>query len=176
MDVPGLGPLSRDEYGSYTSGPAEPPALRGTSCRFVFDDLDGDAHREELFAVARRFLALDAAALTAAAPSVYQYYQDTVAEAEVTGDQTALPAISTPEEVWDHVEVGPDARVVRDGQGTVYVDLECECDWEPEHGLNIVFREGRVVSKVGPYDGHLTNASAFGRDDLGGVVYVSLYT
>jgi hypothetical protein len=170
MDVPGLGPLSRDEYGSYASGPVEPPALRGTSCRFVFDDLGVEAHQEDLFAVARRFLALDAAALIAATPYVYQYYQDTVAEAEVTGDDIASPSIATAEEVWEHVEVGSDARVVRDGHGTIYVDLECECDWEPEHGLNIVFQEGRVVSKVGPYDGHLTNASAFGRDDLEGVV------
>lgn len=58
---------------------------------------------------------------------------------------------------------------------TCDVDIECKCAWEREHGLNIGFKEGRVVSKVGPYDGHLTNASAFRRDDLHDVVYVSLY-
>ncbi|WP_424556342.1 DUF6985 domain-containing protein [Streptacidiphilus pinicola] len=39
--------------------------------------------------------------------------------------------------------------------------LECECAWEPEHGLQIVFRRGCSVSKVGPFDSHLTNVSAF---------------
>jgi hypothetical protein len=37
----------------------------------------------------------------------------------------------------------------------VYVSVECECDWEPEHGLQIVFRDGATVTKVGPYDGHV---------------------
>jgi hypothetical protein len=49
--------------------------------------------------------------------------------------------------------------------------LECECDWEPEHGLQIVFRDGREVTKVGPYDGHLTNSAAYANDDLDGIVY-----
>nr|WP_240742158.1 hypothetical protein [Micromonospora zingiberis] len=53
----------------------------------------------------------------------------------------------------------------------VYVTAECNCDWEPEHGLQIILRDGRAVTKVGPYDGHLTNAAAFNRDDLEGVVY-----
>ena len=52
-----------------------------------------------------------------------------------------------------------------------YVSVECECDWEPEHGLQIVFRDGRTVTKVGPYNGHLTNNSAYGRQDLDDVVY-----
>jgi hypothetical protein len=59
----------------------------------------------------------------------------------------------------------------RSGGGRMYVSIECECDWEPEHGLQIVLRDGRTVSKVGPYDGHLTNQSAYGRDDLAELVY-----
>ncbi|MFB9904292.1 DUF6985 domain-containing protein [Allokutzneria oryzae] len=33
------------------------------------------------------------------------------------------------------------------------------CDCEIEHGLQIVFRGGRVVTKVGPYGSHNTNAA-----------------
>lgn len=39
---------------------------------------------------------------------------------------------------------------------------------------NIVFKDGLIVSKVAPYDGHLTNVSAFGRKDLEDVVYASV--
>ncbi|WP_420847686.1 DUF6985 domain-containing protein [Natronosporangium hydrolyticum] len=53
----------------------------------------------------------------------------------------------------------------------VYVSIECECAWEPEHGLQIVFRDGAAVTKVGPYDGHLTNSAAYADDTLDGVVY-----
>lgn len=60
--------------------------------------------------------------------------------------------------------------------GPVTASAECECSWEPEHGLQLVFRGGRTISKVGPFDGHLTNTSAFGREDLAGIVYVSPFT
>jgi hypothetical protein len=71
----------------------------------------------------------------------------------------AVPVrIAGPEEVFDHVRFG-EITVERDGpegDGPVFVSVECECAWEPEHGLQIVFREGRSVTKVGPYDGDLT--------------------
>ncbi|MGW1529765.1 DUF6985 domain-containing protein [Streptomyces sp. NPDC002159] len=57
------------------------------------------------------------------------------------------------------------------GDRQVYVSVECECAWEPEHGLQIVFRRGCSVTKVGPFDSHLTNVSAFDRADLADVVY-----
>jgi hypothetical protein len=53
------------------------------------------------------------------------------------------------------------------------VMADVECDWEPEHGLQIVFRGGRTVTKVGPYDGHLTNSAAYADGDLDGVLYRS---
>jgi hypothetical protein len=34
-----------------------------------------------------------------------------------------------------------------------------------------VFRDGATVTKVGPYDGHLTNSAANDDDQLDGVVY-----
>ncbi|MGC7101877.1 hypothetical protein ACPZ19_45000 [Amycolatopsis lurida] len=36
--------------------------------------------------------------------------------------------------------------------------------------LQLVFRDGRDVTKVGPYDGHLTNSAAYADDELDGVV------
>lgn len=70
--------------------------------------------------------------------------------------------IDSPDVVFEHVTFGGEATVVRHGRdGRVYVSLECECDWEPEHGLQIVFRDGRAVTKVGPHNGHLTNAAAY---------------
>ena len=40
-----------------------------------------------------------------------------------------------------------------------------------QHGLQIVFKDGRSVTKVGPYDGHLTNSNAYADASLDGVVY-----
>jgi hypothetical protein len=57
------------------------------------------------------------------------------------------------------------------GDKGVYVSIECNCDWEPEHGLQIVLKNGSEVTKVGPYDGHLTNSDAYADSTLEGVVY-----
>jgi hypothetical protein len=97
--------------------------------------------------------------LKASAPSVFDYYLDVQSD---VGDEVRFPSISSPEDVWQHIEFG-EITVGRDG-GAVFVSVESECSWEPEHGLQVVFRAGRAVTKVGPFDGQYTNTSPDGRD------------
>lgn len=52
------------------------------------------------------------------------------------------------------------------------LSIECECAWEPEHGLQLVFASGERLSRVSPYDGHLTWASTVADRSLAGRVYV----
>jgi len=59
------------------------------------------------------------------------------------------------------------------GDKGIYVSLECNCNWEPEHGLQLVFKNGSTIKKVGPYDGHLANSDAYADDRLENVVYHS---
>ena len=82
--------------------------------------------------------------------------------------------IRAPEDVWRHVQLGDELWVQRAQSGRWFVSIECECDWEPEHGLQLVLEDGARVTKVGPYDGHLTNAAAYADPTLEGVVYVGL--
>jgi hypothetical protein len=44
---------------------------------------------------------------------------------------------------------GPDADM--------YVLVECHCDWELEHGLQLVFRQGRMLTRVSYNDGELVD-------------------
>ncbi len=44
------------------------------------------------------------------------------------------------------------------------------CDWEREHGLQIVFKQGLFVNKVGAFDGHLTNSDAYANEELENVI------
>jgi hypothetical protein len=89
------------------------------------------------------------------------------------GDDDWYVEIANEDEVFDHVQFGDELSVVRNPYQHVYVSLECECDWEPEHGLQIVFRDGRRVTKVGPCNGHLTNSDAYDDNRFDGVVYVA---
>lgn len=42
---------------------------------------------------------------------------------------------------------------------------------EPEHGLQIVFKDGQRVNKVGPFNGPFTNSHAYADPSLEGVIY-----
>jgi hypothetical protein len=47
----------------------------------------------------------------------------------------------------------------------MYVQISCECDWEEEHGLQLVFRQGKQLTRVSDIDGHLTEADAYDKSD-----------
>lgn len=169
MDIPGLGTVTAEDDW-YSSDPVPVPVLGGGDFRFLVVGYDEDEHPADFFRAVATFLALDESVLHAATDAVFAYYSD-VAEMCAAGGYPCV-AIARPADVWRHVRPGPEPMVERSGD-RVYISVESECDWEPEHGLQIVFRDGAVVTKVGPYDSHLTNAGAFGRDDLGDEVYVS---
>ncbi len=109
--------------------------------------------------------------LKEAEPYVFRYYQNCNSNWEP--DDEEFVAIESPSDVWCHVQLGSEPMVSRRAYGDkgIYVSLECNCDWEPEHGLQIVFKNGLRVNKVGPYDGHLTNSDAYANGDLEDVIY-----
>ncbi|HEY7328274.1 MAG TPA: hypothetical protein VH592_11565 [Gemmataceae bacterium] len=57
------------------------------------------------------------------------------------------------------------------GDKGIYISVECGCEWEQEHGLQLVLRNGLKVNKLGGYDGHLTNSDAFDDESLEHVIY-----
>ncbi|MGY0466658.1 DUF6985 domain-containing protein [Kitasatospora sp. cg17-2] len=170
MEIPGLGPVTVDGD-DYASAPLPVPVLGDALCRFVVVGYDDDEAKADFETAVRAFLGLGESALRSASVPVFQYYLDVRAEVAGKGD---FVSIAGPEDVWLHVRPGGEVTVQREdahGDRQVYVSVECECAWEPEHGLQIVFRRGGTVAKVGPFDGHLTNAAAFDRADLAGAVY-----
>ena len=70
--------------------------------------------------------------------------------------------MSTEKEIWKFVhpqEIYVTRRSYNDCD--IYVQITCECDWEQEHGLQLVFRQGRKLTRVSEQGGHLTEADAF---------------
>ena len=56
---------------------------------------------------------------------------------------------------FDKLEAGKYAS-----KPTIYVQIEGNVDWEPEHGLQMSWAEGDRLVKVSAFDGHPTNAHA----------------
>lgn len=125
----------------------------------------------ETQAALHTFLALSPPDRAGLSRHVVAYAQDVQ---EWTGDETPLDL--SPDGIWSHVHprvlaIETDAHSPRH---ETYVVVEADCDWEPEHGLMLCFREGRTLTKCGGFDGHLTNVNALNDPRLADVVYRAL--
>ena len=172
MQIPVLGQVTKDErFGWFYSLPFPLSALENRKVRIVLEGYEEDESKDDFHSAISAFLSIGASVLKAAEPHVFSYYQDV--NGYWTSSDEEYVSIKSPSEVWSHVEFGEEAFVSRrhSGDKGIYVSIECNCDWEPEHGLQIVFKDGKSISKVGPYDGHLTNSDAYADERLENVVY-----
>lgn len=77
-----------------------------------------------------------------------------------------LREIKSADEIWKFVY--PTALFIsrrHRNDLSIYLEVSCECAWEDEHGLNIVFRKGKDLIRVSQHDGHLTESDAYGTSD-----------
>jgi len=172
IEVPLLGELEQDQFDDWLrSKPTTVDVLGGDKFEFIFEEYEEDEGKEEFHEAVGNFLSIGESVLKKAQDHIHQYYKDIFIQL-VPGDDWYVE-IASPEEVWKHIEFGSTPMVSRRpyGDELVYISLECSCDWEREHGLQIVFKQGLYVNKVGPFDGHLTNSDAYADDKLENVVY-----
>jgi len=174
MNDPLLGPLTHDDkFGGFATAEKTVVFLGGHRCRFVFESFTDDPRPDEIRRAVQNALDATPALLDAAEPYVVRYCEEML-ERYDDGERPDV-TLAKPSDVWSHVQFGSVFYVSRradgDAEDGIYLSLECNCDWEIEHGLQLVLRDGRTVSKVGPFDGHLTNADAFADRALVGVVY-----
>lgn len=128
---------------------------------------------EQIAETQAAFLALILADRAADGRHVHAYYRDfreAIGEPDWLDDEMGV--VGDPDGIWRHVRprtvsfaMGPD------GDSHCYVMVSADCDWEPEHGLLMVWRDGRTLTKVGGDDGHVTNAYAYSDPGLRDVVY-----
>jgi hypothetical protein len=86
---------------------------------------------------------------------------------EAVGDDEEFKLnIDKPDQIWDFVhpnDIYVSRRPYNDKD--IYVQISCDCDWEEEHGLQLIFRQGRQITRVSGIDGHLTEADAYDKPD-----------
>lgn len=172
MKIPGLGQLTKDErIGWYFSEPLQLSLLNGRECRVIVEGYEEDDAPEQYHEAIGNLLSASFSMLQAAEGYVFRYYLDMNANWDPSDAEVVR--IGSPAEVWQHIDLDTEPVITRRGYGDrgIYVSLEFNCAWEPEHGLQIVLKNGSTVTKVGPYDGHLTNSDAYADPKLEHVVY-----
>ena len=112
------------------------------------------------------FLKLNEDLKTSLSNYIYQNYQEVQEYYEQ--EPTAVPILELNNEdyIWNYVypsEIYVNRRARRDKD--IYVEVHCGCEWEKEHGLQLVFRRGLKLTRVSDIDGHLTEADAYDKPD-----------
>ncbi|GAB6263077.1 DUF6985 domain-containing protein [Photobacterium sp. R1] len=146
-----------DEW--YESETISIPLLGGHKLSFTIEDIDEDESPDEFEEAISNFMGLDESLKSEIEPYVYKNYLDFK---EAVGDEYCPPNILNPAGVWQYVYpsyVSVSRRPY--GNKEVYVLLLAECEWEPEHGLQIVFHKGKTLNRVSDQDGHLTHSDAY---------------
>jgi hypothetical protein len=165
VSVPAAGPLIAypDVPEWRVSAPLAIPLLE-TSFPLIFDCLDdGVGNGEDINAAVVNFLSLGIVEREEASERLFQNYRDFV---DRVGDEQFTFSISNPADVWANVqpfEIFVSRRDRRDRD--IYVQVICDCSWEIEHGVQLVFRRGRQLVYVSDCNGHLTRADAYDLPD-----------
>ena len=145
----------------WESEPICVPLFAGASVTIqIFPEGETDEHilSEDESDVLGRFLSLPQTRSDEIVPHLWQYYQDIRARV----DPDEIVNIPDPADIWKHVQPRS-VSVNRDERGVPYIDIEANCDWEPEHGLQLVLQNGTRWVRVSDYSGHLTDGRAYGK-------------
>ena len=161
MELEPLGELKQDpdidEW--LVSEPVSVAYIGGRQSPFVVESIEDDGSPGEFTTAIKNFLALAESDQAEATPYLFQHYRRFV---EAVGCDHLDFVVASPSDIWAHVKfttVCVARRFYADRD--VYVRITGSCDWDEEHGLQIVFRRGNILARVSGEDGHLTTADAY---------------
>ena len=153
MIIPPLGKLnvSKECASWLVSSPVAIDLLDGKEMLFTFDGLT-NADVADVSRAVSAFLKLGRKEREEASLPIFANYQRM---ADLMDEEDLGCQASSPSEIWAHVR--PTAIYVEreSSDGKIYVSVAANCAWEREHGLQLVYRDGHLLSRVSEQDGHL---------------------
>jgi hypothetical protein len=160
MNIPTLGRLKpHPEIPEWLAAePQQIPFFDGRKLPITLNSLE-EADNQDVENAIASFLKLGPADRLAITRYVFANYRRM---AELVSKDDLGCRIESEEAVWKHVhpsELFISRRHRRDR--AIYVSIAAECDWEPEHGLQIIYRRGTELARVSDQDGHLTHTDAY---------------
>ncbi len=140
--------------------------LDNQALSFTLIDIAEDPAPQEFVAAIEAFMSLPLESRQVVQPYLFQSYQHMLDELEEFELEEWDLEIEDPSETWNFIEF-QQIYVSRRAYGdkAVYISVEANCEWEPEHGLQLVYRAGSTLVRVSEQDGSLTNADAFALEE-----------
>ncbi len=166
-----LGELKQNEEFDdwWESEPVDIPFFDGKQIVITYMDLvpeDDPDFMGEADQALSSFLQKGNADRLALSELAYQNCMDFLQAVGYDEDDKPLWDIKDKEEIWKFIypeQIYLTRRHRRDKD--IYISLICECEWEQEHGLQLVFRQGKKLTRISAQDGHITEADAYDDPD-----------
>lgn len=157
-----IGPLTGDSQFTYwwKSQPVEVPFFDCERIPVTFMNYapdDDPAFMDEADAALHSFLSFGEAERETASAQVFANCMDFLKGTATDEFDAPMLQMEDAGEVWQFVyptdifvSRHPDTQVL-------YLQVACECEWNPEHGLQLVFKQGKELTRVSAQDGELTH-------------------
>ncbi|MBS1593922.1 MAG: hypothetical protein JST90_06330 [Bacteroidetes bacterium] len=147
----------------WISSPIAIPLLDGAKLPIIYVDLVPE--RDPTFIAAadqalNSFLAMTLADRDTLSESVYKNCQDTIHSLGGDYIPEEILNLHNAQDIWRYVEPTELCLTRGNDNDDIYLQLLCECGWEQEHGLQLVFHEGYRLVRVSQQDGYLTDEEA----------------
>ena len=135
------------------------PYLGGQELEFIYIDLnpaEDEAFTAEADEAISNLMTLSEADRLAASKYVYKNCMEFLEMIGHNEEDEQLWNIKAPQEIWNHVRYNK-LYVSREPyeDHELYILLSCECDWEIEHGLQLVFNKNGKLIRVSAEDGNI---------------------
>ncbi len=105
----------------------------------------------EADSVLQNFLKLSVADRIDGSLMVHHYYNETLKHG-----YTKPLDIKAVEDIWNFVYPS-EITTHWDENGDFYLCISCDCAWEEEHRLQLVFKDGKSLTRVSGHDGGFTD-------------------
>jgi len=153
----------------WKSSKIEVPFFENEKLTVTFMDFEPEHDKtfiEEADQAVTNFLKLNLVDRNSISDLAYRNCKDFLGAVDFDEADQPLRQIKNYNEIWNFIhptEIYVTRRPYKEHD--IYLTLACECDWEQEHGLQLVFRQGKQLIRISDQDGHLTEADAYGKPD-----------
>ncbi|MEI9908212.1 MAG: hypothetical protein WDO71_00170 [Bacteroidota bacterium] len=147
------GRLKPNEYDTdfFESEPFPIPYFDNKKLPIGFVEAKHQPYLDSADKVLQNFIALNPIDKIKDSEIVNHYYCETLKDG-----YTNPLNITTTQEIWNFVT--PTEIIIHwDENGGFYLCVSCKCEWEEEHGLQLVFKDGQTLTRAGGHDGHFTD-------------------
>jgi hypothetical protein len=130
----------------FESEPFEIPYFENMALKVGFVEAKHQPYLDIADRVLENFLKLNSTDKIRNSEMVYHYFKKTLRNGSTNN-------ISNIQDIWNFVKP-TDIIIHWDENNDFFLCVSCDCEWEKEHGLQLVFKNGETLTRASGHDGH----------------------